>query len=76
MAINHHRCKRCGKPYTSTTHMRECKGMSIKQRNAARSHRNAVRRASRIRAGGFYAGPLASASYYDDRKTEQQEAGA
>lgn len=74
MALNKPgRCRRCGKPYGSTQHMRDCKGMSIKQRSAARSHRAAIQRASRHRAGGTFAGPLASASYYDDHKTEQQE---
>lgn len=80
MTTNNHRCRRCGKPYTSTTHMRECRGMSIKQRNTARSHRASIQRASRARSGNIFASaPMASASYYDDtRKTEptQQEAGA
>lgn len=81
MALNKpSRCRKCGKPYTSTQHMRECRGMTIKQRNAARSHRAAIQRASRHRAGNIFAGPMASASYYDDRKTEQpteqQEASA
>lgn len=64
------RCRRCGKPYSSTQHMRDCKGMNIHQRSAARSKRNAVRRIARQRAGGFYAAPLASASYYEDRKPD------
>lgn len=68
------RCRKCGKPYTSTQHMRECRGMSIKQRNASRAHRASVQRASRHRAGDIFAGPMASASYYDDCKTEKQEA--
>lgn len=56
MALNKPgRCRRCGKPYTSTTHMRECRGMTIKQRNAARSHRAAIQRASRHRAGNIFA---------------------
>lgn len=69
MALNKPgRCRRCGKPYGSTQHMRDCKGMNIHQRDAARSKRNAVRRASRTHAGSFYAAPLASSSYYEDRK--------
>jgi hypothetical protein len=79
MALNKPgRCRRCGKPYSSTQHMRDCKGMSIKQRSAARSKRNAVRRASRMHAGGFFAAPLASACYYEDQQpnTEHVEGGA
>lgn len=82
MALNKPgRCRKCGKPYTSTQHMRECRGMTIHQRKAARSRRAAIQRASRHRAGNIFAGPMASASYYDDARTteqpaQEQEAGA
>ena len=74
MALNKsNRCRRCGKPYTSTTHMKQCKGLSIQQRNSARSHRNAVRRAARARSGQIFASaPLASASFYEDRKKAEE----
>lgn len=81
MALNKSgRCRKCGKPYTSTQHMRDCRGMNIHQRDAARSHRAAIQRASRHRAGNIFACSGASASYYDDARTteqpKQQEAGA
>ncbi len=78
MALNKPgRCRKCGKPYTSTQHMRECRGMTIHQRKAARSRRAAIQRASRHHAGVVFASaPMASASYYDDaRKPEEAVAG-
>lgn len=71
MTQKSNRCRRCGKPYTSLAHMKQCKGMSIQQRNAARAHRAAGRRAARARYGAFFASSPVSASYFDDARKEE-----
>jgi hypothetical protein len=45
--------------------------MSIQQRNAARAHRAAGRRAARARYGTFCASSPVSASYYEDVHKEE-----